>query len=313
MLDITNDTFSENCEDNTFELFPQFHNSLNTLNSNENHLLNDIISLSHNQGNSEYDFINNFEESSCNSYSSFIFQNNNSFWEDNKDIEKDEKDDKKKEKFKGNNNILNNKNNDNNSSNLIGKKRDKKHDKTAKDNIKRKIQVNYIKFLKNLLNQINIELLCNYKNNENIQFFPLNYKFIKLVSKKFFDSLKKQTLGDIFKYNVSPKFKNYQNLNIQVYNEITDKSETIKAILNKTYLEFFDVYYLNKKTINLSKYGLDKTIELSSNIGFYEDLLKKNGSDFDGSTEDEIYYRKKIEKCIKTEFMISDRPIFFVQ
>ena len=268
-----------------------------------NSVLNDEISLSSNQSLSYNDLLNNSDNYSYNSSSFIIFQNNNSISDENNNINKEKKKPKKKE----DNNINNN---DNNNTKLIGKK--KKHDKTAKDNIKRKIQVNYIKFLRNLLNQINFELLRDYENNENIKFFPLNYNFKKQITKNGFDSLKKQTLGDIFKNNVSPKFKNYQNLNIQVYKEITDKSETIKNILDKTYLEFFNVFYLNKKTLNLSKYGLNKTIILSSDIGFFKDLLKKDDSDSECSNEDDIYYQKRIEECIKRYFMRNDKPIFFV-
>jgi hypothetical protein len=241
----------------------------------------------------------------------FLTRKNNSISNESKDIEKCINTIKGKEGKDDDKTIINNNNYDNN--NMTGKKKPRKHDKTAKDNIKRKIQVNYIKFLKNLLNQISIELLCNYENNENIQFFPLNYDFIKLISKEYFNSLKKQTLGDIFKNNVSHKFKNYQILNIKVYNEITDKSETIKKILDTTYLEFFDVYYLNKKTLNLSKYGLDKTIILSSDIRFFKDLLKKDNSDSESSSEDDIYYQNRIKECIKKYFMRNDKPIFFIE
>lgn len=194
----------------------------------------------------------------------------------------------------------------------LGKKRLRKHDKYAKDNIKRKIQVNYLKFLRNLLNEINKELLHDHKNLKNIEFYPLDYNFTKEVRKKNFESLKKTTLGDIFKYNVSPKFKNYKNLNIQIYNKITGENEIIKNILDKTYLEFFNVYYLNIKTINLSKYGLDKNIIFSSDIGSYKDLLKKKNNDSISLTDD-INYHKKIEKCIKSDFISSDKPIFIVE
>ena len=266
------ETFDHNDLDfDPWRLYDEY--SVPSLFSN-NSVLNDEILLSLRQSLSNNDLLNNSERDSYNSSSSNIFPENND-------------------------------NNNTNNTKLTGKKKTRKHDKTAKDNIKRKIQVSYIKFLRNLLNQINFELLCNYENNENIKFFPLDYNFKKQITKNCFDSLKEQTLEYIFKNNVSHKFKNYQNLNVQVYNKITDKSETIKEILNKTYLEFFDLYYLNKKTLNLSKYGLNKTIILSSDIGFFKDLLKK-------SSEKDIYYQKRIEECIKKYFMPNDKPIFFV-
>ena len=74
--------------------------------------------------------------------------------------------------------------------------------------------------------------------------------------KNSFDLLKNTSIGDIFKNNLSPKFRK-KNLNIDVYNKITQKSEIVKKILDKLYLEFFNVYYLNQKIINLSEYGLN--------------------------------------------------------
>lgn len=177
-----------------------------------------------------------------------------------------------------------------------------KHGKLAKDNIKRKIQVHYLTFLRNLLNQIINELLYN-NETKNIQFGRLNYNFTKEITKNSFDLLKNTSIGDIFKNNLSPKFRK-KNLNIDVYNKITQKSEIIKKILDKLYLEFFNVYYLNQKIINLSEYGLNKNIILSENIGFYKDLIKINDK------EDEIYHQK-IEKCIKIDFI--GIPIFVVQ
>lgn len=282
--------------DNHFE---SFENIPFLMNNSFNNVLNEALQRYNpyfpNDSFNYFEDINNVDEKMINNFS---------FWEENKHIDKDKDNIKEKAKSEGDNNDVNHKN-DKNDKNNLGKKRERKHDKNAKDNILRKIQANYIKFLENLLNQINIELLQNYESKEDIQFFPLNCKMKKKINKVYFDLLKKQTLGDIFKDNVSPKFKNYEKLNIKVYNQITDKSEIIKTILDKTYLEFFDVYYLNKKTINLSKYGLNRTIILSSNIELYKDLLKKNTSD--------IEYQKKIEKCIKTEFMVSDKPIFFVE
>ena len=180
-----------------------------------------------------------------------------------------------------------------------------KHGKLAKDNIKRKIQVHYLNFLRNLLNKIINELLYNNKT-KNIQFRPLNYNFTKEITKNSFDLLKKTSIGDIFKNNLSPKFKK-NNLNIDVYNKITQKSKIIKEILDKLYLEFFSVYYLNQKIINLSKYGLNKNIILSENIGFYKDLINKKKI----NDEEDEKYHQKIEKILKVDFI--GIPIFVVK
>ena len=171
----------------------------------------------------------------------------------------------------------------------------KKHDKFAKDNIKRKIQVHYIKFLRDLLNHIIKEVL-----KENIEFKPLDYQFIMKIDKNSFLSIKSKSLGTIFKENPSPKFKDYEQKNIEIYNEIINKSEILKNILDKLYLEFINIYYKNTRKINLRKYGLDKDIILPNNIKFYEDLIKMNETD---SSSDNEFYINKIEKIIKKEFV----------
>jgi hypothetical protein len=228
--------------------------------------------------------------------------------------EKEEED----EQLINNNNNLNFiiPNEDNNESNYIvnkinftfikkkrGRKRNLKpnnnrleHNKLSKDNIKTKIQVHYLKFLRNLINQIIKEIIQIPKNIKKFQFYPLDYKFTTNVTKKSFESLKDTRIGDIFKNNVSHKYKKYEILNINVYNKVTNISNVVKNILDELYLEYFNLYYSKIQTINLSKYGLDSTITLSDNVGFYSDLIK------DIVKNDEIYH-EKIEKCIKKEFI----------
>lgn len=143
-------------------------------------------------------------------------------------------------------------------SHLTSKKRGRKkkafnnnrpeHTKFSKDNIKRKIQVHYLKFLRNFINQIIDEIWQKDKNIKNLHFYKLNYKFAKKITKESFNALKNSKIGDIFKYNVSPKFKESEILNLNVYNEVA-KNVTIEKILNKKYLEFFNIYYLKKKDI----------------------------------------------------------------
>ena len=305
--EFTNNFSFENSGLNSFFLFPEWCTPFISPSLLLNLIYNDSISLSPKQYNQDPDSINGFEENFYNPNDSFPSQSSDPILLENNNINEGVYPIKEKEKKEEDKQNINN--NDQNTNNILGKKRKRKHDKTAIDNIKRKIQVNYIKFLRNLLNQINNELLGNNKNNKNIQFFPLNSNFMKSISSKFFDKLKEQNLGDIFKDNVSQKYKNYQNLNIEVYNEITYKSETIKKILDKKYLEFFYVYYSNIKTLKLSEYDSDsdKIIKLSSNIGFFKDLLTKADSD----------YKNKIKKCITryfiTNYKQNDKPIFFIE
>ena len=70
-------------------------------------------------------------------------------------------------------------------------------------------------------------------------------------------------------------------------------------MFKENYLELFkNIYYKNKKIINLKKYGIEREINLSKEVKFYEDLLKKNGA-FDENSE----YAKNINECIYINYL----------
>ena len=187
------------------------------------------------------------------------------------------------------------------------------HNKYARDNIRRKIQINYLKFLRNFVNKIIDELGIN-DNSKICHFYPLSHKFSKEISKKYFILLKNSSIGNIFKENTTPKYKNYEQLNIKVYNNIINKNENIKQILDKKYLDFFDIYYKNIRQINLSDYGIsgiNNIINLSSDVELYEDLLKRELNKSNDKNDNDKYL-KKIEKCINKDYDNS-KPIFVVQ
>lgn len=175
------------------------------------------------------------------------------------------------------------------------------HTKLSKDNVERKIQIHYIKFLRNLVN-----LLIKKIVDKNMEFYSLNHKFISNIIKKDLDNPRNKSIGDILKNNISPiyKRKETKNHNIEVYNLVTSQSEVIKNIFKKPFLEFINLYYYNQKTLNLSKYGSKKTIIIKEDIGSYEDLIKsiKSSSDYE-------IYKKNIESIIKRKF-VSNKNIF---
>ena len=252
--------------------------NLNELNNCDNTLnnMNDSTSLS---------------EVSLNIYSSpFIFSNEENNVEPNQTTTK--KEPKKSGRKRCNQNLQ--------------KKRRKSHDKFAPDNVHRKVQVDYIKFLvndinkiikdiyiiKNSINEINI----NKKLIEKIQFKPLDYNFTKKIDNYSFTQMKSKTIKEIITQNTSPKYKNFNN--IDVYNNIIKEINDIDIILNKKYLDFFDVYYKNKESINLKEYGLSNLNISLINIKKYNDFIdeqKKNTENIDN-------YIQKIEECIKTHF-----------
>ena len=198
--------------------------------------------------------------------------------------------------------ISNNNNYINNSNNYINKKR-ARHDRLAKDNIKRKINVYYSKFVCSLLNKIIKQLL-----NEKIQFYELSHSLTKNVTRTAFNSLKTKSLGDIFKGYVSPKYKKYkywQNLNIDIYNKVTSRSKVLKKILDKPYFEFFQDFFYHNTILNLSKYGLNENILLLNNNNYFYNLKENN------KTHDSTAYQKyfdKMEKIIKRDYL--SNPVF---
>ena len=215
--------------------------------------------------------------------------------------------------------INNAENNDNNKKEIETKKRrrkkgdvsisDKKrknHDKFDRDNIKRKVQVHFLKFLVNFINKSILEIIKKYNNfkiNGNdknfidkIQFKPLDYNFSKNITSVSFNSLKSKNIKEIFKENTSPKFKKYNNKDI--YNNIIEINKDIELLLNSTYLEFFKVFYESQSIINLRKYGFDLDINL--------DDIKKFDAFCEEQEKDDNFeqYINRINNCIKRDFII---------
>ena len=155
--------------------------------------------------------------------------------------------------------------------NSEGKKGQKIHNKYATDNLLRKIQVHYMSFILEVLNEVLKSL--NYKT----LFLKLDYEFKKNVNNDFFESLKKKKLSDIINNNISAKYKNKDiNINRITYANLKDK-EILKNLFDENYLTFFEnVYYKSDKRFNLEKYGLEKEIIFSKNVKMYKDLLNSN-------------------------------------
>ena len=201
---------------------------------------------------------------------------------------------------------------------LLKKKRRKPHDKYAKDNIKRKIQIVYLHFLVNFVNLIIREIFRkfngfnwdfqNKKIKDRYQFKKLDYNFSKNIDKKSFNLLKSKTLKEIFKDNTSRKFKSYKN--DEVYDNVSAINDKIDYILNQKYLEFFRIFYQKKNYTNLSKYDLDIDISLE-NIKKFE-FFKNKELEKIKEPENQSKYVKRIEESIRNNFMINSH-LFIVK
>ena len=196
------------------------------------------------------------------------------------------------------------------SKSLLNKKRRKPHTKYYRDNIKRKIQVNYLKFLVNFVNLIIRVLFKKYngfndefkdtKISDKYQFKKLNYgKFAMKTDNDSFNSLKSKKLLEIITLNTNGKNKN--NKNDEVYKNLFKIKHKLEKILNQSYLEFFPIYYQKENYTNLKKYGLDIDISLE-NLKRFDFFIKKEKEKIQ-ELENKEKYEKGIEESIRENFM----------
>ena len=196
------------------------------------------------------------------------------------------------------------------SKSLLNKKRRKPHTKYFRDNIKRKIQVNYLKFLVNFVNLIIRVLFKKYsgfndefkdkKISDKYQFKKLNYgKFSLKIDNDSFNSLKSKKLLEIITLNTNGKNKN--NKNDEVYNNLFEIKHKLEKILDQSYLEFFPIYYQKENYTNLKKYGLDIDISLE-NLKRFDFFIKKEKEKIK-ELENKEKYEKGIEESIRENFM----------
>ena len=205
------------------------------------------------------------------------------------------------------------------SKSLLNKKRRKPHTKYYRDNIKRKIQVNYLKFLVNFVNLIIRVLFKKYsgfndefkdkKISDKYQFKKLNYgKFSLKIDNDSFNSLKSKKLLEIITLNTNGKNKN--NKNDEVYDNLFEIKHKLEKILNQSYLEFFPIYYQKENYTNLKKYGLDIDISLE-NLKRFDFFIKKEKEKIK-ELENKEKYEKGIEESIRENFMTNSH-LFIVK
>ena len=178
------------------------------------------------------------------------------------------------------------------------------HNKLSDDNIIRKCQVSYINFIIEFMN-----ILCS-KFNINQTFFPLDYQFKKIINKKYRNKLISQSIEDIIKNNISPKYSTKEKSSNKEICEIIRKKGLTDFIniLNKRFLFFFDkIYFTSRRRFNLKQFNLaDIEIELSNNVELYENLLDKNKND-----KNYKEYKEKMEKIIQKYFLPKVNKYFF--
>ena len=122
----------------------------------------------------------------------------------------------------------------------------KVHNRFSNDNVKRKLKALFHKYIINLLNYL---IQKRFKNNK-MKFVYLNSKITKDIGIEFNRSLLNQKIKDII-VNVSKKYNDKEhNKKCIKYIESQNDNEEIIKILNMTYKDLYEQYYLNSKENN---------------------------------------------------------------
>ena len=143
------------------------------------------------------------------------------------------------------------------------------------DNIYRKIQVHYLNFIVQFINELISHLIQSPKK---LRFLYIDYNIKKTVNHNAIMSLKEKKIKDILVLTPSSKYKfrnsqnNNNNYNVEVFNELNESSDVMKNIFDMNYIEFFNKYYTSKtRTILID----GKEINFAK-PKFFCDLLKAN-------------------------------------
>ena len=168
----------------------------------------------------------------------------------------------------------------------------KKHEKDASDNIQTKIQVHFINFLTDIVNDVvkaefDSKFLSNLMENNNNDnkkkksqvdlFRYITYEEKKKISYGYLKDILQKPIKNIITKNVSSKYKNFKdNYNEILYEKLKSGSKRFLDFVNMKYIDVFINYYYNEekplKIINFE----GKNINLSKNTKAFEDLLIKN-------------------------------------
>ena len=180
----------------------------------------------------------------------------------------------------------------------------KPHGKFDEDNIIRKIQVSYLNFITDFMNEIIKKI-----GREDLKFISLNYFYKRKVNKAHRKLLKNQTIKEVLSNDISPKFrKQNSRLNYETCEIIKKENIYILLnILNKEIFFFFDkIYFKNYRNFNLKEFGFDNLeILLPPKVELFEDLLNKNKKEIHFQE-----YKKRINKCAKKYFLKAKQDIF---
>lgn len=168
------------------------------------------------------------------------------------------------------------------SENLLGKK----HGKYDFDNILTKIQVHFISFLVDMVNDaVNEEFDKEFldalvKKDNKISkrdfFKDINYEDKRKIKHSYIIDCFKKPIKDIIQKNISMKFKKLNpDYNKKLYEKLAEKSEWFSDLLNLKYIDVFYEYYYNQEKKLEKIVFKEKTINISEDTKSFYYLLKK--------------------------------------
>lgn len=188
----------------------------------------------------------------------------------------------------------------------------RKHDRNEKDNILTKIQIHYRNFLISFINEIIIKIIVNeYYNSKDLEkiknlkeylFNNIDHHFKSNIKKEYMKFAESNKIKDF----ISPSVKICKKYNIENKNQkimenvISFNNKILNKILNSEYLDYFDLYYNNKRNLYLSGDNLNLDLELSDNIKLFNDLTNRYLDDEKYISNlkkfAELTFRKKVKK-----------------
>ena len=139
------------------------------------------------------------------------------------------------------------------------------------DNLERKIQVHYIRFIINFSNDAlkaeNISKCYKFKQIDTSIKETINYIHVK--------KLRESSIGDILQKDISKKYKRYdKSENRKSFEKVVASSKWLRELFMMNYLELFNYYYNQEKPLRKLVFK-NKEIYLSIKTKSFFDLLEK--------------------------------------
>lgn len=166
----------------------------------------------------------------------------------------------------------------------------KKHGKANFDNILTKVQVHFITFLVNLINDavkhefapefLNTLVKKDNKKSSKYNFFKQpNYADKRKIKYSYINEFLQKPIREIFQFNISTKYRNLKfDYNKELYAKLSEKSEWFSDLLNTEFIKVFLEYYYNQgnklETIDFK----GKSFKISDDTKSFYYLLKKEES-----------------------------------